>query len=141
MTSAHWSDALAKAGATREVVAYARSHSTLESAWEECEAPRIMFDFAAAVGVDLRPIVLAACDIARTALHLVPAGEDRPRLAIEAAEAWCRGLVSVGVVRSAARAAYAAGAEQASIIRARIPAAMIAERVAALASAREDGGR
>jgi hypothetical protein len=42
-------------------------------------------------------------------LHLVPPGEDRPRLAIEAAEAWTRGEVTAEFVRSAAvSAAYAA---------------------------------
>jgi hypothetical protein len=30
-----------------------------------------------------------ACEKARNVLHLVPDGEDRPRLAIEAAERWC----------------------------------------------------
>ena len=34
-------------------------------------------------------LVFAACQVARSVLHLVSAGEDRPRLAIEAAEKWC----------------------------------------------------
>jgi hypothetical protein len=42
-------------------------------------------------GVDRSLVVLAACDCARTWLRHVPPGEDRPRLAIETAEAWCRG--------------------------------------------------
>lgn len=41
--------------------------------------------------VDRRAAVWAACQCARTVLHLVPEGEDRPRLAIETAEAWTRG--------------------------------------------------
>jgi len=36
-------------------------------------------------------LVLAACAVARTALGEVPAGEDRPRIAIETAEGWVRG--------------------------------------------------
>ena len=39
-----------------------------------------------------------------------PPGEDRPRLAIETAEAWCRGEVTIEEVRAAADAAYAAHA-------------------------------
>ena len=34
--------------------------------------------------------VLLACMYARTVLHLVPKGEERPRLAIEAVEAWAK---------------------------------------------------
>jgi hypothetical protein len=56
--------------------------------------------------------VLAACDCARLALVHVPAGEHRPRLAIEIAERWAGGdaSVSLGDVMRAAYATYAAAA-------------------------------
>ena len=44
----------------------------------------------------------------RSVLPYVPVGEDRPRLAIELAEAWCNGRATIVEVRTAAYAAYAA---------------------------------
>lgn len=35
-------------------------------------------------------LIYAACQIARSVLHLVKEGGDQPRLAIEAAELWCQ---------------------------------------------------
>ena len=46
-------------------------------------------------------LVVTACACARSVLHLVPAGEDRPRLALEAAERWTRGEATVEEVRMA----------------------------------------
>jgi hypothetical protein len=48
-----------------------------------------MLKFAAERGVDRVLLVRVACAIARTALHIMPDGEDKPRLAIDAAERWC----------------------------------------------------
>jgi hypothetical protein len=63
---------------------------TARQAWDECERPDWLLWWAGRTPVnDKVPIVRAACDIARTVLHLAPAGDDRPRLAIEAAERWC----------------------------------------------------
>jgi hypothetical protein len=62
----------------------------------------------AAAGVERRRLVMAACDCAETVLHLVPAGEDRPRKAVETARAWCRGEASTAAATSAAKAAAAA---------------------------------
>ena len=45
----------------------------------------------ALAATDMRAAAWCAAQCARTALHLIPAGEDRPRSAIEAAEAWARG--------------------------------------------------
>ena len=58
-------------------------------------------------GVDRRLVVLAACDCAETALRYVPAGEDRPRRAIETARAWARGQATLAQVRAASSAASA----------------------------------
>jgi len=56
---------------------------------------------------DRRVGVWLACAVARTALRLVPAGEDRPRIAIETAERWVRGTATEQECRDAADAAYA----------------------------------
>jgi hypothetical protein len=51
-------------------------------------------------------LVRYACLVARTVLDKVPAGEDRPRIAIETAEAWTRGEATIEEVRAAADAAW-----------------------------------
>ena len=50
-------------------------------------------------------MVLAACDIVESVLHLVPAGEERPRKAIEVTRAWCAGQATAGEVDAASDAA------------------------------------
>jgi hypothetical protein len=42
-----------------------------------------------------KTLVLAACASAETALPHVPAGEERPRVAIETARRWARGEATV----------------------------------------------
>ena len=59
--------------------------------WAACPRGDWMMWLAGRVAIDRRPLVLAACDCARTALVHVPSGEMRPLRAIETAEAWCRG--------------------------------------------------
>jgi hypothetical protein len=81
---------------------------TLEEAWNQCERGDWMLWFAGKIEVDRKLLVLAACGCARKALKNVPEGEERPRIAIEAAEAWCRGEASIEDVRAAADAARAA---------------------------------
>jgi hypothetical protein len=48
----------------------------------------------ALAAADPRAAVWCAAQCARAALHLVPDGEDRPRRALEVAEAWARGLAT-----------------------------------------------
>ena len=81
------------------------------TAWQTCTDARWMLHAAARVA-DRPRIVLAACACARTVLDRVPAGEDRPRVAIETAERWARGEATTEDVRRAAREArsYAAAA-------------------------------
>ena len=63
------------------------TNKSATQAWEQCERPDWLLWWAARTDVNnQQSIVLAACDCARTALQFVPKGEDRPRLAIEAAE-------------------------------------------------------
>jgi hypothetical protein len=74
-------------------------------AWHACKYPDWKLWLCGRLGVDPRLLVLCATGCARSVLHLVPAGEDRPRLAIEAAEAWAYGR---GTAEAAATAASAA---------------------------------
>jgi len=53
-------------------------------------------------------VVLLSCAIARKVLKYVPEGEDRPRLAIEAAEKWAAGKETLENVEDAAVSAYSA---------------------------------
>lgn len=72
---------------------------------------------------DRRINVRLAIWLARQVLHLVPEGEDRPRLAIEAAEGWLRGEVAYAsaayayaAADAAADAAYAAAYAAADLL-------------------------
>ncbi len=90
---------------------------TLAEAWEQSERGDWLLWLAAKSGVDRRRLVMAACACARLALVHVPPGEERPRVAIETAEAWCRGEATIEQVRKASRnvdAAYAAAAAAAT---------------------------
>jgi len=116
---------LAKLGACSEARHEAEGKS-MRRVWDSCERGDWLLWLSAKLRIDRKLIVLAACDCARTALRFVPAGETRPREAIETAEAWCRGEATINQVRDAAHAAYAAAhaADQkqcAGLVRARIP--------------------
>ncbi len=90
-----------------------------EELWTRCRRGDWLLWFTERVGVDRRLVTLAACDCAREALGFVPAGEDRPRLAIEAAEAWARGsatLDEVHVASDAAAYVHAASAAAAAYV-------------------------
>ena len=67
------------------------SRRTWLGAWERCSDARWLLAAAAAMD-DRGAVALAACRCARESLKFVAAGDDRPRLAIEAAE----GLVMRG---------------------------------------------
>ena len=92
--------------------AEAQPDQSLEALWDTCprgdwllwlaghdpELPRAL-------------LVQAACGVARPVLAHLPLGEDRPRVAIETAEAWCRGEATLQeVARAATHAAYGAQA-------------------------------
>lgn len=75
-------------GACRESVSWLRrSGLSMAEAWRVCKRGDWLLWYAVRV-VDRRAVVRACCDVARGVLHLVPAGEEQPRLAIEAAERW-----------------------------------------------------
>jgi hypothetical protein len=122
-------------GACSEAIAWLEAQDgSLYDAWRRCERGDWLLWLAARVGVDRRLVVLAACDCAEPALVHVPAGEDRPRVAIETARRWAAGEATLEEVRSAAAyaaraaraaraadAADAADAAYARLVRARIP--------------------
>ncbi|MEK7476331.1 MAG: hypothetical protein AAB152_11960 [Candidatus Coatesbacteria bacterium] len=85
--------------------------------WTACEDGALMLSLLGkAIGPagsdERRRLVLAACACARRSLQHVPTHEDRPRIAIEAAERWAKEIGgSLDQVRRAARdaEAFAAG--------------------------------
>lgn len=92
--------------------------------WRRCDRGDWLLWLAARAGVDRRLVVLAACDCAETALVRVPAGEERPRIAIETARLWARGGATIAEARTAGFATAARGpslAASARMVRARIP--------------------
>lgn len=102
-----FADQLVSLGACSEAREWVGARD-LATAWSECQRGDWMLWLAARAGVDRRVLVLACCDVAEPALVHVPPGEDRPRIAIETARAWCRGEATIGQVRAAGRAAQAA---------------------------------
>jgi len=80
-------DILTELGACTEAVKWA-GRKTPKKAWETCKRGDWLLWIADKLNVGRKLLVLAACACARTALKYVPAGEERPRLAIEAAERW-----------------------------------------------------
>jgi hypothetical protein len=108
-------DEIAKLGACSDAIDWlcAEQHPTFEAAWTACPDGIWLLWYAGRMAgppghASRIPLVLAACDCAATVLHLVPAGEERPRRAIEAARAWVRGEATMGEARRAADAADAA---------------------------------
>ncbi len=97
--------------ACRDAVKYviASKCTSFSELWDTCQRADWML-WLAAQKLDRKIVVRAACACARTALLFVPAGEDRPRLAIETAERWCDGKATLDEVRAAAYAAYYAAA-------------------------------
>ena len=106
---ASFASQLVRIGACSEARAWA-GRKSLRYAYRTCERGDWLLWLAARIGVGRRAIVLAACECARLVLSRVPAGENRPRIAIETAEAWCRGEATIEQVRAAYTAAYTAAA-------------------------------
>ena len=74
--------------------------------WDEIIDPECLPYLAKAGGATENQLILAACAVARLCLHLVPEGEDRPRVAIETTEAWVRGEATAEQVKAATNDAY-----------------------------------
>ena len=128
---------LLKLKACPEAREWAAPYATLQDAWDACERPDWMLWLIAELDKGYSPrLRLTACDIARTALKYVPAGEDSPRLAIECAERYARGEATadeLAATRDAARAAARAAAGAAAWAAAGT-AALDAARAAAWAA-------
>lgn len=101
-------------GVCEEVLAWVRTQPDPGTAWRTC--PRgdwMLWLCGRLTGQDsdsLKTLVLCAAQCARLRLADVPAGEDRPRVAIETAENWARGNTGVTDVRHAADAVADAAA-------------------------------
>ena len=78
------------------------------TAWRDCNRTDWMLWAANKFGIDQKLLVLCACDIAETVLHLVPEGENRPAKAIQTTRNWCNGTATRQECRDAAAAADAA---------------------------------
>jgi hypothetical protein len=118
----------------REWILSLPASTTARQAWQQCQRGDWMLWVIGALAgpsesESRKRLVLCACECARLALKHVPAGEERPRICIETAEAWARGEASVDQVYDAARAAYAAYAAYADY------AASVADYAAYAASA------
>jgi len=73
--------------------------------WDACERGDWMLWYAGHAS-DRRLVVRAACLCAREALIYIPAGEDRPRIAIETAERWTLGEATIDEVRASKADAF-----------------------------------
>jgi hypothetical protein len=102
--------ALRSLRACDSAIAWASTQPNAATAWAACERGDWLLWLAARVHLDRKRLVQAACACARQALQYIPDGEDRPRLAIETAEAWARGEATIEELRKAADAASAAAA-------------------------------
>ena len=85
MMPASFRDQLVEMNACREAIEWVGDRD-LVTAWMTCQRADWMLWLAARLLPDDPRVILAVCACARTALQYVPAGEERPRLAIEAAE-------------------------------------------------------
>ena len=125
-------DILTELGACAEAVKWA-GRKTPKKAWETCKRGDWLLWIADKLNVGRKLLVLAACACARTALKYVPAGEERPRLAIEAAERWADNPTekNKAAAWAAGDAAWAAAhKDMAKIVRKIIPFSVICKAIA-----------
>jgi hypothetical protein len=93
----------------------AHSHQTEQEFWNNCERGDWMLwvvknKYPEEGWPDHKTLAMISCRFARRVLKYVPKGEDRPRLAIEAAEKWIENPTEENryAANAAANAAYAA---------------------------------
>jgi hypothetical protein len=101
--------ALLRLGACKRSITWAKElppSASLQQAWDLCPHADWLMWLLGEVRADQKLIVLAACACARTALQYVPAGENRPRLAIDEAEKWVKGEVCKPWTAACAASAY-----------------------------------
>lgn len=86
-------------------------NDTPEGFWDRHDNGSELIYLSELLGASRQSLTLAACAVVRTVLHYVPdAGEPRPRIAIETAEAWAHGKATARDVYGAANDAHASGA-------------------------------
>jgi len=144
-----WLDDLKELNPCDDAITWAErgKFKTLNQAWAKCERGDWMLWLWSKHPKQVTPeihrkMVLCACEIARKVLNHVSKGEDRPRLAIEAAEKWAENPTEEN--RAAARAtAYAADAAADADYAAAYAAAYAARATAdaARATARKESAK
>jgi hypothetical protein len=139
LNAKQFSDLCRSLGACQEGQEWIKGKS-LDEFWQTCDrADWMLWILGKQIGKkgwpDRKTLVLLACLCAETALKFVPAGEDRPRKAIETARAWCEGKATLAEVRQADAAADAADAAAAAAYAAAYDAAAAAAAAAAYAAA------
>lgn len=117
---------LRKQGACTEAIEWLGARDSI-AMWSDCERPDWLLWYAARNGAQHKDIVRVTCQIARTVLHLVPKGEDRPRIDIETTEAWIEEKATLEQVKAVDGAAWAAWAAAGSAARSAAKAAKAAE--------------
>ena len=111
---------------------------TLAEAWATCERADWMLWLVSKIDGSYTPrLRLAACACARTSLKYVPAGEDRPRLAIKCAERYARGEATKDELAAARAAAWDAAWAAAGAAEAAWDAAWAAARTPRLSGLKE----
>ena len=106
---------LSSLDACAEAARWAKTQPDLQTAWANCKRSDWMLWLLdrTTLNQDDPRLRLMACDFAEAVLVYVPAGEDRPRLAIECARRFARGEATreeMAAARDAARAAAGAAA-------------------------------
>lgn len=138
-------ESLERLGVCEEAIDWCQGQ-TLAEAWHTCDRADWMLWLCATM-IDTpgwpthKALVAAICAVVRPALQYVPAGEDRPMLAIKTTEAWTRGEATQEAVSAAAygadTAAYAADPDSAADVAE--AAGYAAARAAANAAAHAAG--
>ena len=102
---------LEKLDPCHEAIEWLKEQTNRQQAWDDCKHGDWMLWLLGKLsgppkGEKRKPLVLACCECARLSLKYVEKGEKRPRIAIETAEKWARGVATIEDV-SASYAYYA----------------------------------
>jgi len=105
-------EALERLGLDEELLDWADTHGDdLAEAWASCPRGDWLLRIALRVGVDRRLVVRAAALCVSPTLRLLPSNEQRPALALTAAQRWCEGETNDAACFAAAFAASNAANE------------------------------
>ena len=112
---------------------------SLEPVWSSCDHVRVLMDLAA-LTVDHRTLVRAACACARTVVvHLPPERQQQARAALEVAERWSRGDADLDELAAAAEATDHVYASNADPVVPRVSSAACAVHAAVATAATAAG--